>query len=159
MRPMARVSPKGLSLIKRFEGLGPEWATSRRIVAYLDPVGIPTIGYGHTGPDVTMDDVGRKEITLEQAELLLRADLKRFEDGVQNFLTRAATQAQFDAMVSLAYNIGLSAFKKSTVLERFNAGDIEGAAEAFILFSMAGGQLLRGLVYRRAAEIVRFMGK
>jgi len=142
---MAEVSPVGLSLIKRFEGV--------RLIAYPDVGGVWTIGWGHTGPDV----VRGMEITQEEADALLVKDVSKFARGVEKLLSRSATQGQFDALISLAYNIGLGAFKDSTVLKRFNAGQIPGAAEAFILWVRAKGMIYEGLVKRRAAEIVRFM--
>ena len=132
-------------MLKNFEGL--------RLHAYKDAVGVWTIGYGHTGPDVYPGQV----ITEPQAEALLKGDVKKFEQGVQNLLARAANQPQFDGLVLLAYNIGLGAFAQSTLLARFNAGDIEGAARQFGEWVLAGGQILRGLVRRRFAEAVRFM--
>ena len=142
---MADVSAVGLSLIRRFEGV--------RLIAYPDVGGVWTIGYGHTGPDVTRG----MEITQEEADALLVKDVSKFAHGVEKLLSRSATQGQFDALISLAYNIGLGAFKDSTVLKRFNAGQIPGAAEAFILWVRAKGVIYEGLVKRRAAEIVRFM--
>lgn len=142
---MAIITVAGLKLIQRFEGV--------RLTAYRDVVGVLTIGFGHTGPDVTEG----LTITQEQAEDLLRRDVKRFEQGVESLVARPASPPQFDAMVSLAFNIGLNAFKESTVLKRFNAGDIHGAAEAFILWIKGKGVIYEGLVRRRAAEIVRFM--
>lgn len=143
---MASVSTTGRQLIKNFEGL--------RLRAYQDAVGVWTIGYGHTG-DVRPGMV----ITESQADDLLQKDLKRFEKGVEDSLTRPASQNQFDALVSLAYNIGINAFRKSSVLKLFNAGDIEGAAKQFGEYIMAGGSILRGLVRRRVAEIVHFLKK
>lgn len=141
---VARVSERGCREIQNWEGL--------RLIAYQDPRGIWTIGYGHTGPDVYQG----KTITRGEAEALFRADLERFEKGVENSLNLPATQQQFDAMVCLAYNIGLGAFKRSTVLRKFNAGDYRGAADAFLMWRLAevnGGYLeLPGLVRRRQAE-------
>lgn len=142
---MAQVSPAGIALIRRFEGL--------RLEAYRDAAGIWTVGYGHTGPDVHEGMV----ITPAEAERLLAVDLQRFEAAVERSVVRPATQGQFDAMVSLCYNIGPNAFQQSTVLRRFNAGNDHGAAEAFILWVRARGTILEGLVRRRAAEIVRFL--
>jgi len=146
---MAQVSEQGLALIRRFEGC--------RLTAYKCPAGVMTIGYGRTG---TMDGQSITEgvtITQEKAEALLREDVARFAKGVEDLLSRPATQGQYDAMVSLAFNIGINGFRESTVRARFNAGQIPGAAEAFILWVKAKGMMLEGLVRRRAAEIVRFM--
>ena len=148
---------------------------SLRLQTYDDATGKPvnrgdtysvlTIGYGHTGPDV----VPGLLITAVRAEELFKADVARFERGVQDSLTKVATQAQFDAMVSLAYNIGIGqveilnvqkprGFRGSTVLKEFNAGNVAAAAVAFIRWNKYQGKVNEGLVNRRAREIVRFMG-
>ena len=88
-----RVDQRGIDLIKGFAGL--------RTTAYLDAVGVLTIGYGHTGKDVVRGQV----ISQARAEELLRADLARFEDGV-TALAGHCTQGQFDALVSFHYNTG-----------------------------------------------------
>ena len=139
-----KVGGRGVDLIKGFEGL--------RLEAYLCPAGVLTIGYGHAGPDV---EAGQR-ITSAQAEALLRQDKAWFEAGVSKALTREATQNQFDAMVSLAYNIGLGAFKKSTVLKRFNEGRFNDAALAFMMWTKAGGKQWPGLLRRRADELGLF---
>lgn len=145
-----RTSIKGLSLIKSFEGLS--------LKAYLCPAGVWTIGYGHTGPDVYKGQV----ITNAQAEALLRDDLERFERGVERACGNThPSQLQFDAMVSLAYNIGLGNFGSSSVLRRFKAGNDSSAASAFDMWCKArvNGRLvkLNGLVRRRTAEKQLFL--
>lgn len=99
-----KTSERGKSLIKKWEGLGPKWAKHKRIVAYRCPAGKPTIGYGHTRT-VQWSDVGVRQITLEQAESLLEADLVRFEKYVSS-LNLKLNQNQFDALVSAAFNLG-----------------------------------------------------
>lgn len=145
-----RINQATVDLVKEFEGL--------RLSAYLDPVGVVTIGYGYTnragyGNGVAMGDVWSEET----AENMLWKGLEIFADKIRPMLKRDATQNQFGAMVSLAYNIGTGAFSKSTCLKRFNAGDIEGAAEALTWFNKAGGKVLRGLVRRREAERALFL--
>lgn len=143
---MAHVSPAAISsLFKRFEGLG--------LTAYKDSNGIWTIGYGHTGSDV----IKGKTITLQQAEDLLRRDLEKFERGVENSLARPATQEQFDSMVSLAYNSGLDAFRKSVLLKAFNAWDSRGAAQQFAEWVWDDDSIELDLVRRRVAEIIHFL--
>jgi lysozyme len=98
-------------------------------------------------------------ITQERADQLLQADLRSFEQGVESSLTRPATQDQFDALVAFSYNVGLGAFRGSTLLRLFNLGDPHGTALQFIEWSHdAAGNLLLGLARRRCAEIVRFYG-
>ena len=131
----------GIALIKRAEGL--------RLDSYRDAVGIATIGYGHTGPDVRIP----MTITPGEAERLLHEDLARFENGVTNCLCGCPTSSnQFSAMVSLAYNIGLGNFATSTVLKRHKLGQYAAAANAFLLWDKAKGRVLPGLTKRREDE-------
>lgn len=139
------INAAGLALIREFEGC--------RLTAYRDPVGIWTIGYGDTGPDV----VEGLTITQAEAEGRLRARLREFEAAVADALVRRPTDNEFSASVALAYNIGARAFAGSTVAKRHNAGDTAGAAAAFARWNKATGangklQELRGLTRRRAAE-------
>ena len=134
-----RISQRGLELIKSFEGL--------RLTAYLCPAGVPTVGYGSTGPHVRLS----MKITEAEAEKLLREDLDRFERAISR-LAPNATQGQHDAMVSLAFNVGAAAIEKSTLLRKHNAGDYAVAAAEFAKWNKAGGRELTGLTRRRAAE-------
>lgn len=139
-----------IDLVKRFEGL--------RLKSYKDPVGIWTVGYGTTTAAGVGVSVGAgMEITEEQAEEYLRRAMEKFAEQILPSMERKPTENQFGAMLSLAYNIGPGAFRKSTCLRRFNSGDIEGAAEALTWFNKAGGKVLRGLVRRRAAERELFL--
>lgn len=133
------INKAGLDLIKSFEGM--------KLAAYKCPAGIWTIGYGSTGPHVKPG----MTITAAQAEDLLRQDLRRFEECVAR-VCPAATDNQFAAMVSLAFNIGCAAFEKSTVAKQHAAGNHKLAAAAFGLWIKAAGKTLAGLVRRRAAE-------
>lgn len=139
------VNAATVALIKRNEGCV--------LHAYPDPAtgGDPwTIGFGHTGPDVHPGLV----IDEAKAEELLRADLAQFEDGVDDEITDGVntTDNQFGAMVSLAYNIGLGNFAKSSVIRYHNAGRIAAAANAFLLWNRAAGRVLAGLDRRRHEE-------
>lgn len=144
-----RINAAGFELVREFEGL--------RLEAYQDQGGVWTIGYGHTGPEV----VPGLTCTREQAEAWLLEDLREAEADVLRVLKRPATDNQFAAMVSLAYNIGGGAFARSTVLKRFNKGDIHGAAEAFGMWRKVtvGGKKVdsAGLIRRRAAEAALFL--
>lgn len=134
-----------VDLVKRFEGL--------RLTSYKDSVGVWTIGYGTTSRAGLGVSVGAgMTITEGQAEDYLRSGLEKFAKSIKPGITAPATANEFGAMLSLAYNIGPGAFLKSTCLNRFNAGDTAGAAEALTWFNKAGGQKLRGLVRRRQAE-------
>lgn len=149
-QPM-RTSQAGIDLIKSFEGL--------ELEAYQDIAGIWTVGHGHAGPDV---HPGLK-ISPEMAEVLLASDLRKFEDAVNRLVTAPLAQHEFDALVSLTYNIGASALSGSTVLRRLNTGDKAGAADAFPMWNKAtvDGKLqeVAGLTRRRKAERAMFLGQ
>lgn len=141
-----RCSPKGIELIHSFE--------SYRGTTYKDPgpTGLPITG----GWGTTRDENGepfKLGFTREQAywDRLFARDLDKFEKGVAARINHA-TQAQFDALVSLAYNIGLGNFERSTLLKKHNAGDYAGAKAEFARWNRAGGKILKGLTRRRAAE-------
>ena len=144
-----KTSAAGRKLIKDFESLS--------LTAYVCPAGKLTIGYGHTGPDVTDGQV----ITAAQAESILKTDLAKFEGAVTSMCPET-TQSQFDAMVCLAFNIGGANFKKSSVARLHNSKDYTGAARAFSLWNKAtnadGKKVeLRGLTRRRAAEAALYL--
>lgn len=123
-----------------------------RLTAYRDIVGVVTIGWGETR-GVKMGDTW----TQKQADERLLESLQEFTDGVRAMLTRDASRNELGAMVSLAYNIGLGGFKKSTVLRQHNAGDFQAAARAFGLWNKAGGQVIPGLTARRAREAAMYL--
>jgi len=134
-----KTSQRGLDLIKQFEGL--------KLTAYVCPAGVLTIGYGTTAgvtPGMT--------ITAERAEQLLRQDIAKFERGVRDSVKVPLTENQFSALVSFAYNVGLGAFRTSTLLRLLNKGEYAQAAEQFGRWNKAGGKVLPGLTRRRAAE-------
>jgi lysozyme len=90
--------------------------------------------------------------TQAQADSRFLASLTDFGNQVMSYLRGDRTQGQFDGMTSLAYNIGVSAFGKSTLCRKHNAGDYEGAAEEFLRWDKQAGKVLRGLTIRRAKE-------
>lgn len=147
------ISKKGLDLIKDFEGT--------KLKAYYDSVGIPTIGHGTikypNGKAVAMGDV----ITLAQAESYMLNDLKSFEAAVNGAVKVPVTQNQYDAMVSLAYNIGVTGFTNSTLVRKLNAGDVKGAADQFLVWNKGRvkGVLveIKGLTNRRVKERALFL--
>ena len=143
-----KTSEKGRKLIKDFEGVV--------LKAYPDPAtgGEPwTAGVGHTGPDVKP---GMK-VTREMAEAWLTADLGKFEAVVAN-AAPVATQDQFDAMVSLCFNIGPGNFLRSTLLKKHKAGLYGAAAAQFAVWVNANGEKMDGLVRRRKAEAELYRG-
>lgn len=142
-----QVSENGRALIKRFEGCS--------LVAYPDPgTGAApwTIGYGSTA--------GVKEgdkITQQRADVLLKLDADAAAREVSNIVDVPLNQNQFDALVSLAFNIGADALAKSTLMRKLNDENYAGAADEFPRWIYAGGKELKGLVARRAAERELFM--
>lgn len=139
------ISANGVKLIQQFEGL--------RLKAYQDAVGVWTIGYGHTGPDVTPGLV----ISQAQADALLARDLNRFETGVSRLVSVPLNQNQFDALLSFSYNLGLGSLQNSTLLRLLNQRDYAGAGAQFPRWNKAGGKVLPGLTRRRAAEQALFL--
>ena len=144
-----KINQAGIDLVKSFEGL--------ELKAYRDIAGVLTIGYGHTGPDV----VEGMEILETDAETLLRRDIASFEEGVESALYEAIEKGfigenEFSAMVSLAYNVGIGAFKGSSVARYARRNDDEKAADSFLLWNKAriDGKLqpVAGLTRRRKAE-------
>ena len=143
-----KVSSKGLELIKEFEGFSS--------VAYLCSAKKATIGYGNTfwedGTPVKIGD----QISKERAETLLKHVVDNFSVAVEVDIKIEVTQNQFDAMVSLAYNIGLGAFKNSTLLRQLNRGNFVGASQEFLRWNKSNGKPLFGLTRRREREKLLF---
>ena len=123
-----------------------------RLVAFDDGVGVWTIGFGTTiYPNSTKVKKG-DVCTESQAKEYMAHDLKKFELAVNGAVTVPLNQNQFDALVSLAYNIGTNAFKNSTLVKKLNAGDYRGAAGQFDVWVHAGGKRMQGLANRRTKE-------
>lgn len=139
------ISKKGIDLIKKFEGC--------KYTAYQDIVGVWTIGYGFTkGVKFGMT------ITPEECEARLLEELRAYEAAVTKACIVAPTQTQFDAIVSLAWNIGIAGMSKSSVIRYHNQKDFTNAAKSFGLWNQAGGRVVQGLVNRRAAEAALYLG-
>jgi len=136
------ISKNGIASIIGREG--------EKLKAYLDSVGIPTIGVGHTGPEVQLGVT----ITKDQSAQLLADDLKRFEAAVNTGVKVPLSQDQFDALVSFSFNVGVAAFKGSTLLKLLNSGDYEGAAAQFMVWTKQ-----KELTSRRQSEMDQFRGK
>lgn len=145
-----KISNKGLELIKEFEGFSAN--------AYLCPAKIPTIGYGNTfwedGRKVRIGEQISKSKALELLEFVANKD---FADKIFPLIKVEVNQNQFDAMVSLAYNIGVGAFSNSTLLKRVNAKDFIGAGNEFLKWDKSGGKPLLGLTRRRQREKELFL--
>lgn len=143
------ISPSGIDLICNFEG--------KRLAAYDDGVGVWTIGFGTTVYPNGIKVMKGDTCTEAQAKTYMAHDLKKFEATVNKVVTVQLNQNQFDALVSLAYNIGTNAFSKSTLVKKLNANDIRGAADQFDVWVNAGGKRMQGLVNRRAKEKALFL--
>ncbi|CAN5210137.1 hypothetical protein BH10PSE7_BH10PSE7_03780 [soil metagenome] len=145
-----KMTAEGLGLIKRFEGF--------RAEAYRDPVGVWTVGYGHTpaagAPDVHPGLI----VSRGEADKILARDVAAFAQGVERLVKVQLSDAQFSALVSFAYNIGLANFARSSVLKAVNRQDFDAIPRALALWVKAGGKVLPGLVKRRAAEAQLFVG-
>jgi lysozyme len=139
-----RTSQSGIDLIKSCEGL--------RLTAYQDSVGVWTIGYG-----ATRAVVAGMSITLDQAERMLQNDISRFEPSIDALVKVALNQHQWDALMSFVYNLGAGNLASSTLLKLLNAGDYAGAADQFLRWNKAGGNVLSGLTARRSTERQMFL--
>lgn len=143
-----KTSQNGIAKIAAHEG--------ERLTAYFDIAGVPTISVGVTD-GITVDDVRNKRtITREESQAMFAMALAPRESAVERLCTVTPNQNQFDAMVSLVYNIGESAFSRSTVLKLHNQGDFAGAANSFLMWNKAkvNGVLqpVQGLTNRRKDE-------
>lgn len=127
------------------------------LTAYQDSVGIWTIGVGHTSAAGLPKVAKGLKITAAESDEILSRDLKTFEAGVRAAVKVPLNQNEFDALVSLAFNIGVGAFSKSTLVKKLNAGDRAGAADQFLVWNKAGGKTLKGLTTRRQSERKQFL--
>lgn len=155
---VSALGPRGEALIKKWEGYAKDIGGGK-VQAYPDPAtgGAPwTIGWGSTGPDIGKGTIW----TREQAQQRFSQHVAQFAAGVKKAIGSApTTQNQFDAMVSLAYNVGLANFTGSTLLKRHKAGDYAGAAAEFARWNRAAGKVMPGLTSRRAEEAKLYEGK
>jgi len=152
------LNEQGLSIIKDFEGLVDGDPDTPGLDPYLDPVGIPTIGWGSIwgsdGRRVTMD---HPPISKNEAERLLAREVRHTERYVARLLKVPVTSNQFSALVSLTYNIGSGNLQASTLLRLLNRNQVNKAADEFPKWRRAGGRILLGLVRRRAVERQLFL--
>jgi len=155
------VSDKAIKMIVHHEGL--------RLKPYRCPAKLWTIGVGHVlypeqgklsinerdGFALKQED--NRTFTQEEVSNILKADLKRFEQEVDRFITTQLSQGMFDALVSFSFNVGLGTLQRSTLRQKLNRGDKEGAAEELLKYCMAGGKILKGLQNRRLDEKALFL--
>lgn len=161
---MTRNIQPAIELIKRFEGILDGDPSTVNLDPYLCPAGYWTIGWGH----VVRNAEGRMlkgaankypalriypdGITLDEAETLLRDDIRGTVHEVGRILAPAVNDNQFCALVSFVFNIGIGAFRKSTLLRKLNAGDHAAVPKELMRWTRAGGKVLPGLKRRREAE-------
>lgn len=141
-----KLSADGIKALTRLEGC--------RLKAYADVGGVWTIGVGHTGPDVYEG----KRITPEESDALLREDVGKFERAVGEAVTVPLTQAQFDALVIFAFNVGVGAFERSSLVRGLNAGDYDSVPAQLRRWNRVKGAVVQGLVHRRDAEVAIWNG-
>jgi len=141
-----QIGAKGLNLIKKYEGF--------RANPYVCSGGVNTIGYGATYyPDGRKVKLTDKPITQREADTMLLNMLKHYEQGVDSFTTDKVNQNQFDALVSIAYNIGLQALKGSTLIRKVNLNPNDKTIKnEFMRWTKANGKVLDGLLNRRKEE-------
>jgi GH24 family phage-related lysozyme (muramidase) len=149
--PVSSVSSQMLDFIKKFEGFYSK--------PYYDQAGVLTVGYGFTKDDIP-NLKSSYRMTREEADAFLEKRLAEYYmQIVLNNVTRAVTPNQLTALTSFAYNVGEPAFKKSTVLKKFNAGDIEGSAQSFHNWKYINGERSKGLETRRREESNLFLSE
>ena len=151
-----KVSQKCIEQIKKDEGV--------RSRPYQCPALLWTVGVGHVidphhakvkladRKQLPIPDGWDRVLSAAEIDEILRKDLNRFEAGVLRLIKVELTQGQFDALVSFSFNVGLGNLQNSTLRMKINRGDYEGAAEQFLVWTKAGGKVLKGLVIRRTHE-------
>lgn len=172
--PLRDVPQQAIDLIKSFEGIPDGDPSTVNLDAYLDPVGIWTIGWGHAivyqgsflrGPEnkAVARSLYPGGITIPQAEALLRGELVNTGRDVLNLVKVSLDDNQFAALLSFVFNTGAGNFGQSTLLKMLNAGDRAGAADQFLVWnkSRKDGVLIElpGLTRRRTAERALFLGQ
>jgi lysozyme len=156
------ISEKAFLMLKKHEGI--------RYKPYRCPAALWTIGVGH----VLYPEQGKltmaerlnfplkiehfRIFSKEEVDEILKADLARFIRGVSRYCPVIVSQGQLDALVSFAFNVGLGALQRSTLRQKHNRGDYEGAANEFLKYTRGGGKILPGLVKRRNDEKALYLG-
>jgi len=157
-----KVSDAAIRMVKCHEGV--------RLRPYRCPALLWTVGVGHVidpshaavkyedRKNLPIPDGWDRSLTMGEVDAILAQDLARFERGVARYCPAAVNhQGQFDALVSFAFNVGLGNLQRSSIRMRYNRGDIEGAADAFLMWTKAAGRVLPGLVKRRQDERAMFL--
>ena len=156
-----KLSPGAIKVICHHEGV--------RYKPYRCPAKLWTIGVGHVmypeqgklkieeRDGFAIKDADNRTFSMEEVNGILKADLARFERGVVQFCPVPLTQGQYDALISFSFNVGLGTLQRSTLRQKVLRGDMEGAAEEFLKYTLAGGKVLKGLVTRRNDERALFL--
>ena len=139
-----KTSPRGVQFIKDGEGCS--------LRAYKCPAGVWTIGYGHTSASGSPVVFEKMTITQREADEILKSDLRKFEEAINRLVQVPLNQSQFDALVSLSFNIGIDRFGKSTLLKKLNAGDYDAVPNEMMRWNRIGKKVSKGLTNRRAKE-------
>ena len=150
------LSSKGTKLIQAFESCERSIGGGK-FKAYYDPVGVLTIGWGHTNDNGRQFDTS-SVWTQNECDAAFQEDMRHFEKAVKGLVTVPLDQNQFDALVSFCYNCGEGNLGGSTLLKKVNSRDFSGAAKEFGKWVHGGGKVLKGLVRRRASEALLFQG-
>ena len=146
-----KTSQQGLELIKHYEGL--------RLKPYRCPAGLWTIGYGHLiGNGSVLPDSWNRTFSVAEANALLVTDVIRCERGVTRYCPVKLSQGQFDALVSFSFNLGLGTLQRSSLRQKINRGDFEGAKKVLLKYNKSKGKVLKGLDLRRKDEAKLFLG-
>ena len=141
-----KTSGEGVALIRKFEGC--------EVQAYQCSASVWTLGYGHTR-DVSEGDT----CTKDEAEQILISDLQEFEGYVNDLVKIPLDQNQFDALVAWTFNLGPTNLKSSTLLVRLNDNNLGDVPHQLRRWNKAGGKVLDGLVRRREAEALLWLGE
>jgi lysozyme len=145
------LSAEGINLIKRFEGV--------RDRPYRCSAKLWTVGVGHLiGNGKSLPDSWNRTFTKEEINALLIWDLNRFERGIRMYIKVPLRQCEYDSLCSFAFNLGLGTLQRSTLRQKINRGDKEGAAKEILRYCRAGGKIIKGLQRRREAEYQMFLG-
>lgn len=145
------LSVEGINLIKRFEGV--------RSRPYRCSAKLWTVGVGHLiGDGKSLPKSWNRTFTAEEINALLIRDLSRFERGIRMYIKVPLRQCEFDALCSFSFNLGLGTLQRSTLRQKINRGDKEGAAKEILKYCRAGGKIIKGLQIRREAEYRMFLG-
>ena len=165
-----KVSKAGEDLMHFFEGYRNKpyrcsaaiWTVGWGHAMYADQLALPNVRKeGYTGlirSDYQLKEGDARVWSKDELVELFKVDINTFERGVLRLSPNLAShQSKFDSVVSFAYNAGLGNYQRSTIRMKVNRGDWEGAAEAFMMWTKAGGKEVSGLVKRRKAEVVLFL--